>query len=184
MRVISGSAKGTRLKAPRSRLVRPTSDRVKEALFNILQFKIEGRKVLDLYAGSGSLGIEALSRGAALAVFVEQDSNVVKFLRENLKNAFLQKRSTVYNLSVESFLNLKKEYKNYFDLIFIDPPYKIKLENLRVVLKKASGFLKAEGVMALEHKTGLKVESPIQNLVLVDRRTYGDTTLSFFKLLG
>lgn len=183
MRVISGSAKGTPLKAPKNKTVRPTSDRVKEALFNILQFKISGRIVLDLYAGSGALGIEALSRGASLAVFVEQDPTALKFLKENLKNTHLESGAIVYNLSVEKFLEREKKYNNYFDLIFIDPPYKIKPENFKIIIEKAVGFLSREGVVIVEHRSGIAVEYPVQALYLADKRTYGDTSLSFFKLL-
>lgn len=183
MRVISGLAKGTRLKAPHSRKVRPTSDRVKEALFNILQFEIEGRRVLDLYAGSGSLGIEALSRGATLAVFVEQNADTIKFLKENLKNTYLDQGAIVYNLLVESFFDRERKYKNYFDLIFIDPPYKIKPENLSIIIEKAAKFLRTEGVMVVEHRAGMMIEYPAQKLYLADKRTYGDTSLRFFKLL-
>lgn len=183
MRVISGSAKGTRLRAPKSRSVRPTSDRVKEALFNILQFEIAGKKILDLYAGSGSLGIEALSRGAASATFVEQNPNTVRCLKENLKNTHLEEKATVYNLLVENFLERSKEFKNYYDLIFIDPPYKINPEKLKIVIEKAVNFLSSEGVIVVEHRAGIELDFPAHKLSLADKRTYGDTSLSFFKLL-
>lgn len=183
MRVIGGSAKGVYLKAPRGRLVRPTSDRVKEALFNILQFEIAGSKVLDLYAGTGSLGIEALSRGAQLAVFVEKNPLALRFLKENLNRSGLKEKATVYGLSVDDFLDQMIGCKNYFDLIFLDPPYKIKPEKLKAVLEKAAKLLNDGGVLVLEHKTKLAVDCPEHLLSLNDKRAYGDTSLSFFKLL-
>ncbi len=183
MRVIGGLARGAYLKAPAGRFLRPTSDRVKEALFDILQFEIKGRKVLDLFAGTGSLGIEALSREAELAVFVEKNPIALRYLKENLVNTRLEEKATVFKLSVESFLVKMKNYENYFDLIFLDPPYKIKPEKLEVILEKAASFLNSGGIMIVEHQAKLEVIGPKNMLSLTDRRVYGDTSLSFFKLL-
>ena len=117
MRVITGSARGRRLKTPEGLDIRPTTDNVKEALFNIIQFDVEGRRVLDLFAGTGQLGIEALSRGAASAVFVDQDREALKIVRENLKTCGLQA-----SVRQEDALRaLHREER--FDLIFVDPPY-------------------------------------------------------------
>ena len=120
MRVITGSARGRRLKELEGMETRPTTDRVKEGMFSALQFEIEGRKVLDLFAGTGQLGIECLSRGAASAVFVDRRADAVKLIKENLKVTELQVRARVVSGDSMEFL---KSLREKFDLIFLDPPY-------------------------------------------------------------
>jgi len=117
MRVITGSARGRKLKTPEDYDIRPTTDNVKESLFNIIQFDIEGRRVLDLFAGTGQLGIECLSRGAREAVFVDKSREAVKIVKENLKSCGLH--GTVVQQDALSYL----KGCGRFDLIFIDPPY-------------------------------------------------------------
>ena len=117
MRVITGSARGRKLKTPKNEDIRPTADNVKEAMFNIVQFDIEGRRVLDLFAGTGQLGIEALSRGAASCVFTDESREALCLVRENLKSCGL--KGTVLQQNALSFLRQGEK----FDLIFLDPPY-------------------------------------------------------------
>ena len=117
MRVITGSARGRKLKTPENYDIRPTTDNVKESVFNIIQFDIEGRRVLDLFAGTGQLGIECLSRGASSAVFVDQSREAVKIVKENLKACGLS--GTVVQSDALSFLRTCGK----FDIIFVDPPY-------------------------------------------------------------
>ena len=117
MRVITGLARGRRLISPEGEAVRPTADKVKEAIFSSIQFDVEGRRVLDLFAGTGQLGIEALSRGAAEAVFVDRDREAVKIVKENLKACSLQ----AVVRQEDALSALRREEK--FDLIFVDPPY-------------------------------------------------------------
>ena len=117
MRVITGSARGKRLKTPENYDIRPTTDNVKESVFNIIQFDIEGRRVLDLFAGTGQLGIECLSRGAKSAVFVDEDRKAVKIIQDNLKACGFQ--APVFQENALRFL----EHCGTFDLIFVDPPY-------------------------------------------------------------
>ena len=119
MRVVSGSARGRKLREPVGLDIRPTSDMVKEAMFDIVQFDIEGRRVLDLFAGTGQIGIEALSRGAESVVFVDINTTAVKLIRENLKLSGLTGAASVYNRDALRFL--EKDEK--FNLIFLDPPY-------------------------------------------------------------
>jgi len=123
MRVISGQARGRKLKEPIGSNVRPTSDKVKESVFNIIQFDIEGRSVLDLFAGSGQYGIETLSRGAKNVAFVDSSSNSVKLIKENLKICELTDNAVVHKHDAIRYL----EYTENYDLIFIDPPYDTKL---------------------------------------------------------
>ncbi|MBR1455773.1 MAG: 16S rRNA (guanine(966)-N(2))-methyltransferase RsmD [Oscillospiraceae bacterium] len=121
MRIITGTARGKKLKTPANYDIRPTTDNVKESVFNIIQFDIEGRRVLDLFAGTGQLGIECLSRGAAEAVFVDESREAVRIVRENLKSCGLQGQV----LQEDALVYLRRCGK--FDLIFIDPPYDAQL---------------------------------------------------------
>ena len=148
MRVITGSARGRRLGELEGMETRPTTDRVKEGMFNILQFDIEGRRVLDLFAGTGQLGIECLSRGAATAVFVDRRSDAVKLIRENLKTTELAERATVVAGDSVAYL---KSAREKFDLILLDPPYAAGL--LEPVIAHIAGFdiLAPHGIIVAEH---------------------------------
>lgn len=147
MRVITGSARGRRLKELEGMETRPTTDRVKEGLFNILQFDIEGRRVLDLFAGTGQLGIEALSRGAAGCTFVDQRKEAVALVRSNLKLCQLSEKARVVQGEGLSFLSTVREP---FHLIFLDPPYKAEL--LENALKKIAeiDMLTENGIIICE----------------------------------
>ena len=158
LRVISGSARGRKLKEPGGLVIRPTSAVVKEAVFNIIQFDIEGRRALDLFAGTGQLGIEALSRGAASAVFVDSDLAAVKLIRENIKLCGVESAAAVYNRDALKYL----ERKESFDLIFIDPPYDSVLAG--IALRKIIEFdkLNSNGIIICETRAGsiLPEDSP------------------------
>jgi 16S rRNA (guanine(966)-N(2))-methyltransferase RsmD len=120
MRVITGSARGKRLKELPGMSTRPTTDRVKEGLFNVIQFDIEGRRVLDLFAGTGQLGIECLSRGAAFCDFVDAAPAAMRVVRDNVKSCALEDRSAFHQQDFSSFLS---SAKGKYDLVFLDPPY-------------------------------------------------------------
>ena len=124
MRVITGTARGRRLMALEGDDVRPTTDRVKEAMFSIIQFELEGRRILDLFAGSGQLGIEALSRGAHCATFVDQSRESVGVIEKNLLSTGLEKNTIVKNSDAAAFLSITKDV---FDIAFLDPPYNLGL---------------------------------------------------------
>ena len=147
MRVITGSARGRRLKELEGMETRPTTDRVKEGLFSALQFDIEGRRVLDLFAGTGQLGIECLSRGAASAVFVERRPDAVQLIRDNLRTTELQDRARVVAGEAMAFL----EGREKFDLVFLDPPYQSGL--LEQALDRLTRFdiLNPHGIIVAEH---------------------------------
>ena len=149
MRVITGTARGRRLKELAGMETRPTTDRVKEGLFNIIQFNIEGRSVLDLFAGTGQLGIEALSRGAARATFVDQRKDAVNLVGENLKLTGLYDRGRVICGDAMAFLAACREK---FDLVFLDPPYGTGL--LEQALSKITQFdiLRQHGIIVCESK--------------------------------
>lgn len=125
MRIITGSAKGITLKAPKGNATRPTADRVKEAVFSMLQFDIEGRTVLDLFAGSGQLGLEALSRGASYATFVDKSKDSIKLIKENSIKTKLHEKCSIIQLDYLEFI--KRNVNTKYDLIFLDPPYALNM---------------------------------------------------------
>ena len=147
MRVITGSARGRRLKELEGMETRPTTDRVKEGLFSAIQFDIEGRKVLDLFAGTGQLGIECLSRGAASAVFVDRRADAVKLIRENLKLTELQDRARVVAGDSMEFLRSLRER---FDIVFLDPPYEAGLLEPAIAHLTAFDILNPHGIIVAE----------------------------------
>ena len=147
MRVITGSARGRRLKELEGYDTRPTTDRVKEGLFNILQFDIEGRKVLDLFAGTGQLGIEALSRGAASAVFVEQRRDAAALIRDNLRLTGLEASARVVSGEAMAFLASCRER---FDIILLDPPYASDLLKNSIDAISQFDILSNHGIMICE----------------------------------
>ena len=180
MRVIGGRAKRRRLKVPKGRALRPTADRVKEALFNILPHDLSGQRVLDLFAGTGNLSMEALSRGAEEAVLVDASRGAAKVIEENLRALRFTGRSRVWTAPVLRSLRMFSHRGESFDLIFLDPPYERELvgQSLRAIAKE--GLLRKTGVLVAEHSVREKIEERYGSLVLRDQRRYGATQLSFF----
>ena len=180
MRVIGGEFKGRKLSVTRGRLIRPTSDRVREAIFDILGPTWTFRRVLDLFAGTGSLGIEALSRGAEEAVFVEQGKGALTVLKENMKALGLQSRSWVLPLPTKKGIAVLGERGEVFDLIFMDPPYGKDVVGKTIEEIVRRGILAATGVIVAEHASRDRILPPL-GLELSQQRRYGDTTVSFFQ---
>ena len=145
MRVITGSARGCRLDTLTGDDTRPTAEKVKEGLFSAIQFDIEGRRVLDLYAGSGQLGIEALSRGAQSCIFVDRNPAAVQIIRQNLQRARLAQLAQVVGTDALSYLSRPKER---FDLVFLDPPYSLGL--LLPTLEKVAPLVSDGGLIVCE----------------------------------
>lgn len=148
MRVITGSARGRRLKELEGMETRPTTDRVKEGMFSALQFDIEGRRILDLFAGTGQLGIECLSRGAASAVFVDRRADAVKLIKENLKVTELQDRARVVAGDSMEYL---KSLREKFDIILLDPPYAAGLLEAAIAHIARFDILAPHGIIVAEH---------------------------------
>lgn len=144
MRVITGSARGRKLKTPENYDIRPTTDNVKESIFNIIQFDIEGRRVLDLFAGTGQLGIECLSRGSAEAVFVDKDKEAIRIIKDNLKTCGM--KATVMQEDSISFLN----HCGKFDIIFVDPPYDSNLYESALKIINLVDILSEGGIIICE----------------------------------
>ena len=177
MRVITGSARGAKLKTLEGVTTRPTSDRVKEAIFNIIQFDIEGRKVLDLFAGSGQMAIEALSRGAAYAACVDQSGDAVKIIKDNLKKVKFDQKASVYQMDYLRYLSTCREK---FDIIFLDPPYAEKyLEN---ALRKISeiDILSEGGIIVCERPREKAMPPQVGELVCSKDYNYGKTAVNIY----
>jgi 16S rRNA (guanine966-N2)-methyltransferase len=179
VRVIGGECKGRKLSVTRGRLIRPTSDRVREAIFDILGPVWIFRRVLDLFAGTGSLGIEALSRGAEEAVFVEQGKGALTVLKGNLEALGLQARAWVLPLPAKKGIAVLGERGGVFDLIFMDPPYGKDVVGKTIEEIVRRGILAAAGVIVAEHASRDRILPPV-DLTLSQQRRYGDTTVSFF----
>lgn len=147
MRVISGTARGRRLKELQGMDTRPTTDKVKESMFNIIQFDLEGRKVLDLFAGTGQLGIEALSRGAAHCTFIDTRRDAVAVIKENLKSTNFSQQSSVMQSDSLAFLSSCREK---FDIIFLDPPYQTDFLDRCMETVVMFDILNEHGIMVCE----------------------------------
>ena len=178
MRVITGSARGVRLKTPNGMKTRPTTDRVKEAVFSMVQFEIEGRKFLDLFAGTGQMGIEALSRGASRAVFVDGWKDACALVRENLRLSRLSDRASVVQGDYLSYLQSCREK---FDIVFLDPPYaEVFLEN---ALKKISeiDILSDRGIIICERPAEKRLDLDFPGLQREKDARYGKTWITIFR---
>jgi 16S rRNA (guanine(966)-N(2))-methyltransferase RsmD len=177
MRVIAGSAKGHHLRMPRGRETRPTSDKVREAIFSILGDSYVGKPVLDLFAGTGAMGIEALSRGASEAVFVERRGPVCQIIRANLIHTRLETQGRVLCLPVERALRVLSDP---FHLVLLDPPYDYpELHSIMAVLSGAN-VVGDDTAVVFEHSPRFAVEEQYGCLVVQRQRVYGDTAVSFF----
>ncbi len=176
MSVIAGSAKGQRIKAPKGAQTRPTSDKVREAIFSTIGAKVSDANVLDLYAGSGALGIEALSRGAGSATFIDSSTTAIKTIKDNLAKTEFEKKAKIIRKASESFLKSTKTYQ--FDLIFIDAPYKMKLNNLVNNIKVALELLTKNGLLILEHSSSIEIG---REITVEKTKKYGNTKVTYIK---
>ena len=178
MRVISGKARGIQLKTPDGMLTRPTADRVKEALFSIIHFDIPGARVLDLFGGTGQLGIEALSRGAKSAVFVDAREEACKLIRENLKRTKLEGEGRVIR---SDYLDYLSRCKENFDLIFLDPPYaEVFLENALNRITEID-ILQSGGIIVAERPLGKELPLEIDGYTRSKDYKYGKILLTLYR---
>ena len=181
MRVIGGAAKGRRLLAPKGQAVRPTADRVKESLFNILPRDFSGKKVLDLFAGTGNLSIEALSRGADHALLVDSSERSVAAIKENLRRLGFAARSEVWLAPAARSIRSLGRRNESFDYIFLDPPYDQRLIQRTLDLIGQCNVLRPSGTLVAEHSVREALQPLYGSLQLQDQRRYGDTLLSFYQ---
>lgn len=183
MRVIAGTARGRRLKAPPGAATRPTSDRVREALFSSLAAHVPGARVLDLYSGSGALGIEALSRGAASAVLVERDARAAAVIAANLERTGLDGGATVLRTTAASASEAPTD--GPFDLVLVDPPYAEPLADvygLLSSLRDAGGLAPGAWIVIERDKREAGLDAPPPPFLVLDRRReYGDTMLLYLR---
>lgn len=180
MRIITGIAKNKPIKSLEGESVRPTSSRVKEAIFSSLQFDIEGRRVLDLFAGSGQLGLESLSRGAASCVFVDKSAASVETVSSNIKSTGLGKHFRLVNTDACSYLRGCDEK---YDLVFLDPPYKAGL--LPEVFALLDGVCTAGAIIICEHAADTALSDRIgEDIHMYKQSRYGKTSVTFYKKGG
>ncbi len=183
MRIIAGEGRGRRIRAPRGLNTRPTADRVREALFNILASNLQECRFLDLYAGSGGIGLEALSRGAGEVVFVEKNPEATAVIEKNIKETKLPGEKKVYRADVPAFIRSQSPTNPGFNIVFLDPPYKQGLEQRTLeAISGAPYVLKDKAVVVVESARSIPPLERVGTMVLVRHRAYGDTALSFYRM--
>jgi len=182
MRVIGGIARGSRLAAPRGMATRPTADRVKEAVFNILGSRVPEASFLDLFAGSGAMGIEALSRGAACAVFVESAGQAVKTLRQNLERTGLAEGARVLNTDYIKAIHLLTAENISFSLAYIDPPYHQGLATKALARVGKNRLLALGGLALAEIASKEELAEEVGPLGKIRVATYGDTAIHIYQM--
>ncbi len=176
MRVITGSARGHRLKTLEGNDVRPTTDKIKEAVFSSIQFEIEGRRILDLFSGSGQLGIEALSRGAKSAVFVDLNPHAIDIVKENLKATNLDSLAKVVRSDSFSFIASTDEF---FDIAFLDPPYRDGI--LEKSLSAVTGIINDGGIIICERPVDVSLPETISDFKEKKQLKFGKILVSVYR---
>ena len=176
MRVISGKSRGKRLETLSGGLVRPTTDKVKESIFNIIQFDLQDKSFLDLFSGSGQMGIEAISRGAKEAIFVDKSKRSIEVVKRNLKSVGLCSQALVINSDYRSFL----EKTNFnFDIAFLDPPYGTGI--LQKALDVVINVMNRDGIIICENEVNENLPSLIKNFYCTKKYKYGKIAVSIYK---
>jgi 16S rRNA (guanine(966)-N(2))-methyltransferase RsmD len=180
MRVIAGSHRGRRLSGPEGTALRPTSDKVRQAIFSILGTQVFGSRFLDLYAGTGAVGIEALSRGATSVTFVESDPKAVQLLQKNIRACQLLDRVQVRLGKTAAFLDQKDCWGGPYDVLFADPPYAA-LDELEIITHAVRpGLLSEHATVMIEQDSRTTLPPSIEHASLVRRYVYGDTALYLY----
>lgn len=176
MRVITGSARGKRLVTPEGKDVRPTPDKVKEGLFSALQFDIEGRRILDLFAGSGQLSVEALSRGALSAVLVDASPASIKIARKNIEYCGFEDKAKIIQLDYAAFCAMSRDT---FDIAFLDPPYNegLLMPAVKAVLPLMSDF----GLIICEHPSDVVLEETVGGFSIFKTYRYGKVNVTVYR---
>lgn len=180
MRVTAGKYRGRKLFVPRGHLIRPTSDMVRESIFNILGAKVSNSRVLDLFAGTGALGLEALSRGAREAVFADKRNTSLAAVNRNIQALSLTGQCRVLKIDLKRGLGRLKNEAEPFELIFMDPPYTANVVG-KILDQLAESRLAAPQAQAVaEHDSKLDLTGSLEHWILTQQRRYGQTTISFF----
>jgi 16S rRNA (guanine(966)-N(2))-methyltransferase RsmD len=184
MRVLAGTLKGRRLVTPRGSTTRPTADQVRIALMDTLMPRLPGARVLDLFAGAGGVGLEALSRGAAHATFVERDGRAVAAIRANVATLEVTARARVEGRDVRAALDRLAREGAVFDIVFLDPPYDVDLVAPTLERLGALPLVAADGIVVAQHLTKQPPPETIGRLHVYRTRRFGETTLTFFRADG
>jgi 16S rRNA (guanine966-N2)-methyltransferase len=182
MRIIAGEFRGRKLLPPSGQQTRPITDRVKQSLFDILAPTIEGSRVYDCFAGTGSMGIECLSRGALHATFFERDRSALELLRQNIDSIGMKKQSTIVAADIFRWFHTPPAEPSHADIVFLDPPYRFLIEEphkLRQLARDMSVHLTASSVVMFRHDANDRLELP--NLARYDQREYGGMMLEFLR---
>jgi len=179
MRIIGGTLKGKRLSSLRGNHIRPTADRLRESIFNILSGRIAGASVLDLFSGTGAFGIEALSRGAAFAVLIDKYRNAVRLIEKNVRACALEKKAKIIQWDITRNLKCLGAFKQIFELVFMDPPYG--QMTLAKTLKNLdrSDSLNQGALLVIEHSMLEQLDFETGRFSVTDQRKYGKTLVSF-----
>lgn len=181
MRIIGGTARGRKLKTQAGRATRPTADRVREAIFNIVSSKVPNAAILDLFAGSGAMGIEALSRGASSAVFIESDRDAAATIKSNLDACVFAAPSKVIVGMLPKALGRFIINEENFDLIFIDPPYESGLAEKTLFAVAERNMICADGIAIIEHSVRETMPEDATTLIKAREKKYGSTLISFYE---
>jgi 16S rRNA (guanine966-N2)-methyltransferase len=179
LRIISGRFKGKKLHSVPGITIRPTADRLRESIFNILYRRVLDATVLDLFAGTGALGIEALSRGAESAVFVDNNPKALSVIQRNISSCSFDKQTKIIKWDIKKNLNCLKLKAPAFDLVFMDPPYHRGMVTPALLNLKRSGSLKKGARIVVEHSPLEPIPAPVFMFEIADQRKYGKTLVSF-----
>jgi len=179
LRIIGGSLKGKKLFSTPGKKVRPTADRLRESIFNILSFKVPGASVLDLFSGTGAFGIESLSRGAKRAVFVEKSRDALSVIKRNIQASALENQSQVIKWDIPINLNCLRRIPFRYDLVFMDPPYNRDMIQKGLRNLYHSGCLNHGGCIVVEHSASEPIPENTTEFVIFDQRKYGKTLVTF-----
>lgn len=182
MRIISGTARGTKLYTLEGQATRPTLDRVKESLFNIMQNKIPNSIFLDLFSGSGAIGLEAASRGAEKAILCDKSKDAIKIINKNIEKTHLREKTEIYNLDYE--LVLKTKIKKHIDIVYIDPPYDsdFAIKSIKQIVE--NNLIDENSIMIIETDNDKKLLENLKKIEveITDKRKYGRAVLIFLKI--
>ena len=183
MRIIAGIKRGKRLFTPRDNAIRPTSDKVRESIFNIVSDQIQGAHVLDLFAGTGAMGIEALSRGAKNALFIDNSPSALALIRKNIETCEWDNRGRALRWDIVRNLNCIRDWQPPFTLVFADPPYQTQLVHNILSHLLASRALTTETPIIIEHGRSDTTDHLPDGFILDNERVYGKTLVSFFRFV-
>ena len=181
MRVIGGALRGRKLSNLRGKAIRPTADRLRESVFNIIQRHVPNASVLDLFAGTGAYGIEALSRGGQSAVFIDNGRMAVSIISRNLRLCQLETRAQVIRWDITTGLNCLNTFDTLFNLVFLDPPYNNNLVAVSLRHLQAFPILSPGSLIVVEHSQKEPISNDTMNLKLTDQRRYGKSLVSILE---